>query len=324
MAGRARPDYLGGPELPVAPPKKKLGEILIEMGALDPLQLQVALAFQQQWGVRLGRAVVEKGFCARDDVTRALATQAGHPMIRLDGVPLDPELAKLVPAKTAEMYRVVPLRVEGRRREVLALAIAAPAPLASVDAVLTVARKQRALVQIAHDEEIESAIGRLYHGKAEVAPAIEPLARAVGILNENVVELEDTQAALPELDRPAPPPPPVQARPVALFGWHEASMRALQIMISRGGEQAAAIPDEHLGHLRPDDVLLASTLGLQAVLAPGQRLPARLIICGITGGSDVQDAKALGARLYLRPPFSTEQLVEAVRQVRRMPADAPA
>jgi len=304
----------------VAPAKKKLGEILIEMGALDPLQLQAALGFLQQWGMPLGRAVVEKGFCARDDVTRALATQAGHPMIRLDGMPLDPELAKVVPVKTAEMYRAVPLRIEGRRREVLALAIAAPAPLASVDAVLTVARKQRAVVHIAHDEEIESAIGRLYHGKAEVAPAIEPLARAVGIQNENLVELEASHAELPELDRPVPPAPKVQPRPVALFGWHEASMRALQMMIARGGEQASPIPDEHLGHLRPDDVLLASTLGLQAVLPPGDRLAARLIICGITGGSDVQDARALGARLYLRPPFSTEQLVEAVRQVRRMPA----
>lgn len=304
----------------MAPAKKKLGEILIEMGALDTLQLQAALGFHQQWGMPLGRAVVEKGFCVRDDVTRALATQAGHPVVRLDGQPLDLELAKVVPVKTAETYRAVPLRLEGRRREVLVLAMAAPAPLASVDSVLAVARKARAVVHIAHDQELENAIGRLYYGKADVKPAIEPLARAVGIQNENVLELEESHAVL-ELDRPAPPQPPKQARPVALFGWHEASMRALQMMISRGGEQASPVPDEHLGHLRPDDVLLASTLGLQAVLAPGERLAARLIICGITGGSDVQDAKALGARLYLRPPFSTEQLVEAVRQVRRLPAD---
>src|SRR5262245_13109360 len=116
------------------------------------MQLQVALAFHQQWDMRLGKAVVERGFCSKEDVARALALQAGYPMIQLDGIPLDASLVSLVPLRVAEQHRAVPLRVEGRRREVLALAAAAPAALSSIDAVLAVAGKQRALVHIAHDE----------------------------------------------------------------------------------------------------------------------------------------------------------------------------
>ncbi len=40
-------------------PKKRLGELLIDAGVIDATQLQAALGFQRQWGVRLGQALVD-------------------------------------------------------------------------------------------------------------------------------------------------------------------------------------------------------------------------------------------------------------------------
>src|SRR5437588_1196989 len=99
------------------------------MGAIDPMQLQAALGHQKQWGLPLGQAVVEKRFCSADDVLRALQVQTGHPVIRLDGLKLDPAMAQVLPHKSAEKLRVVPLRLDGKRSEVLVIAVAAPGGL---------------------------------------------------------------------------------------------------------------------------------------------------------------------------------------------------
>ncbi len=286
---------------------KKLGEILLEMGALDPLQLQSALGHQQQWGVPLGKAVVDKRFCSADDVLRALSIQTGHPVVRLDGLNLDSRLASVLPIRSAERFRAVPLRLDGKRKEALVVAVAAPGGLETIDAILSVTGKQRLEVQLAHDDEIERAIGKLYYGRVPekpISPAVEAMAMPVGIANEELIELE-----------PAPAPVPKKPGPVRIFGWHEASMRALKAMIERGGIQAIPVDDEALSALKPDDVLIASTLGLHAVLPAGARVPAKLIICGVKEDLDVADARAIGARLYLRPPFSTEQLCHAIQRV---------
>ena len=277
------------------------------MGAIDPLQLQSALGYQQQWGVPLGKAVVDKHFCSEDDVLRALSLQTGLPVVRLDGETLDSRLASVVPLRTAERMRVVPLRLEGKRKEVVVIAIAAPADLATLDAVQAVSGKQRIVAHVAHDEEIERAIGRMYYGKLPEkppAPAMEPLVKAA-VVNEAEFEL-------PVEEEPQPPKKP--ARPVLLYGWHEASVKALKLLLERGGLQAQALPEESLDEVTPEDILVTTTLALESALPSNHRVRARLIICGVREDVDVPGAKALGARVYLRPPFTTEQLQGAVQR----------
>ena len=42
--------------------KKKLGELLIEAGLIDEMQLKSALSYQKEWGGRLGAVLIRKGF----------------------------------------------------------------------------------------------------------------------------------------------------------------------------------------------------------------------------------------------------------------------
>jgi hypothetical protein len=272
--------------VPVAPIKTKLGEILLEMGVIDPLQLKSALGKHQERGIPLGKAVVEGRFCSEEDVLRALSIQSGHPVIKLDGRELDSSLVSILPVRSAERLRAVPLRLEGKRKEVLVVALAAPGGLETLDAIQSVSGKQKLEVHLAQDDEVTRAIGKLYYGRV-----------------------------------PDSPPAPVHAAShkeppeVRIFGWHEASMRALQAMIERGGIKVSPLADEELFALKPADVLIASTLGLHANLPSGEKVPARLIICGVREDLDVDDARALGARMYLRPPFSMEQLKNAIERV---------
>src|SRR5579862_4872496 len=157
------------------------------MGVVDAMQLQAALGHHQQWGMRLGRALIERGFCRAEDVLRGLANQTGHPVIDLDLQPLDPRLVFTLNVKAAEKHRAVPLRLEGKRSEMLVVAVSGPAGLETMDAILAVSGKSRVIPYLADDEAIERAIGKLYYGRQPAAPRApppQPLNRAA-ITGEN-------------------------------------------------------------------------------------------------------------------------------------------
>src|SRR3954471_14237352 len=103
--------------------KRKLGETLLALGAVDQMQLSSALALHRQWGMPLGRAMVQQRFCTPEQVLYALSLQTGLGSVDLDDHDLEPSLAALVPLKVARQHRVVPLRREGSRVEVLVVAI---------------------------------------------------------------------------------------------------------------------------------------------------------------------------------------------------------
>jgi type IV pilus assembly protein PilB len=136
---------------------KKLGEILVQLGFLTPERLDAVLMHQRQWGVSLGRAAVAKNFCTEAQVLEALSRQLGFPAIALDGEELNPMLSSLLSQKDAEKHHAVPIRLAGARGEVLVVAMAAPATVASQDAVLALTRKARLQIFLATDEALHLA-----------------------------------------------------------------------------------------------------------------------------------------------------------------------
>ena len=56
---------------------KRLGEMLIEAGAIDDRELQSALVLQQQYSGKIGELLVNQGSCTEDDVLAALSVQLG-------------------------------------------------------------------------------------------------------------------------------------------------------------------------------------------------------------------------------------------------------
>ncbi|MBL8956065.1 MAG: hypothetical protein JNK82_35145 [Myxococcaceae bacterium] len=282
---------------------KSVTDILLEMGAIDPQQLQSATLHAQQWGVTIERALVERRFCSPDDVLRAASRQSGYPVINLDAEAIDPSRADLIPLKFAEHARVVPLGLQGRRYEVLEVAVAAPVDLTMVDALLALTKKSRAVIHLSHDEAIGRAIARLY-GKGGVAPPPPPppRERKTNVQNEETFDFGE---------EPSP------SQTVYLYGWHPAAMKAMAMMLEQGGLKAAALDDVGLEGIGQFDVVISTTLGLRTVLPGDAKVRCLLIICGTQEAGDPDDARSLGAKLYLRPPHSTEQLKKAVQHVTR-------
>jgi len=90
----------------------KVGEILLQVGIIDEIQLESALAEQRQWGHRLGRTLVKLGMIEEDELIRALALQFSLPVAVVEGKRIPSEAIALVPARVAIEHSVIPLFVK--------------------------------------------------------------------------------------------------------------------------------------------------------------------------------------------------------------------
>ena len=87
--------------------KKRIGELLIERGAIDYRQLTSALSYQRERGGRIGQALVTKGFLTEEQLVAALGEEAGLPVIDIPNQ-VDPEALKLLKAQFCEVARCLP------------------------------------------------------------------------------------------------------------------------------------------------------------------------------------------------------------------------
>jgi hypothetical protein len=111
----------------------KLGDLLLQEGVISPAELEEALKYQVIFGGRLGTNLIEMGALEEEDITRTLSKKFGLPAIDADQImKVNPEVIKLIPREIAERYRVIPLRLEGRR---LTLAMSDPTDLKGLDEI---------------------------------------------------------------------------------------------------------------------------------------------------------------------------------------------
>jgi general secretion pathway protein E len=141
-----------------APARKRLGEILIERGKLDPANLDRALRLQSETRERLGSLLVTLGLCAQRDVAEALASQLALPLVDANGDPEFPILEERVSARFLREARALPVREDEAE---LGLAMADPTDAYTIGAFeMVTGRTVRPMVAIPTD--LEAALERLY------------------------------------------------------------------------------------------------------------------------------------------------------------------
>ncbi len=96
--------------------RKKLGEILIELGAVDFQSLQDALEEQKTSKKLIGQILLDKGLLSTKDLARALAQQTFVPFIeKITEQMVDPKLLAKIPLKFLRQHIVIPVLFEGKK-----------------------------------------------------------------------------------------------------------------------------------------------------------------------------------------------------------------
>ena len=89
--------------------RKKLGEILIQAGVIDDLQLQTALTEQGRTNELLGEILVRRGFVTETDIVQTIAVQFSLPYLSAAQVEPSPAVAGLLPLDLMRKHQIVPL-----------------------------------------------------------------------------------------------------------------------------------------------------------------------------------------------------------------------
>ncbi|OIO00501.1 MAG: general secretion pathway protein GspE [Desulfovibrionaceae bacterium CG1_02_65_16] len=112
--------------------RKRLGELLMEAGALTEAQLESALSGQKKSGMRLGQYLIQAGILNENIIIDSVSRQLRIERYMPDKHPYDERIDTFLPEDLAQKYRLVPLSKHGH---LLTIAMTDPMDINALDAV---------------------------------------------------------------------------------------------------------------------------------------------------------------------------------------------
>jgi len=110
--------------------RKKIGDILVEMGAIAPAEVKLVLEQMSVAGGRFGETGIRERLFSEDELAQALARQFGLDYLDLDQFSYDAELTDSLPKGLPLRYHFLPIR---RDPHGLVIAVGDPADVSSLD-----------------------------------------------------------------------------------------------------------------------------------------------------------------------------------------------
>jgi type IV pilus assembly protein PilB len=146
--------------------RKKIGQVLIDLGFINEEQLWQILDHHRQTGDLTGRAAVNMQVINEDQLTLALAEQQGMKVVNLadEDFRVSEKAIEMVDEAMCTLYKVLPVRVDGRT---LTVAMADPTNLGALDDLRNFLNLDDVLGVVARAADIEAGISRYYSGRQE-------------------------------------------------------------------------------------------------------------------------------------------------------------
>ncbi len=154
-----------------------IAELFLQLGLISDAQLHEALQKQQE-GVPLPleHLLVQLGYITEKDRVRVMGHHWGIAFVDLAETPPDPQLASLLSAEIARRYRAVAVRKENGK---LIVALADPLDIFAIDEIRQHTKHEIEAV-VATEEDIQTALKRLYRTDAAVSDTVKELMRDLG------------------------------------------------------------------------------------------------------------------------------------------------
>ena len=163
--------------------KIRIGDLLVEAGAITSEQLQEALAKQKEDGGMLGNIIMELGFISRELLITVLTTQMGIDYCEIRTVQIDENVLNLVPKELVTKYKAMPIGFAEDNANVLQVAMADPMDLMAVDDI-SIASGLQVEPLLSFQDDVENVIGK-YYGSAEAMEAAEAYKLEMGTGDED-------------------------------------------------------------------------------------------------------------------------------------------
>src|SRR5579883_2328096 len=147
----------------------RLGELLVEQGAISQEQLAAALAEQRRSGRKLGRVLADLGYMSEGSLHEFLSRHLKVPFVDLKTARVDREAVKLLPEPLARRYRAIVLLKDERG---LLIGMADPSDLHACDE-LQAKLKQPLRLALVGESELLRTLDAVYRQTEEIAHLAE-------------------------------------------------------------------------------------------------------------------------------------------------------
>jgi len=145
-------------------PKKRLGDILLELKVINEDQLKVALEFAKKWNYKLGASLVANRFITEEKLIEVLSKHLNIPIVDLTHYKENKMVLKLVTAEVADKYTLFPVSfVQEGPRSLLMVAMADPLNFDAISEVEFISN-YKIKPALAPHSVIEKLIRRYYLG----------------------------------------------------------------------------------------------------------------------------------------------------------------
>ncbi|MFA5779034.1 MAG: type IV-A pilus assembly ATPase PilB [Elusimicrobiota bacterium] len=169
--------------------KKKLGDLLVEVGIITPQQLQDAMEEQKRKGGKLGLILMSLGYITEDVLLAFLGKQCGVSYVSLSEYgEITEDIIKSVPESVVRHQTLLPIAIEGN---VLTIAMADPLNVFATDDLRLMTGNEINVV-IASESEIKAAIEKYYGSKASMETIVKDMEVGGAEASVDVVKEVDT------------------------------------------------------------------------------------------------------------------------------------
>jgi type IV pilus assembly protein PilB len=172
--------------------RRRLGDLLIDVGLVSKEQLEMALEEQKKSGEKLGEVLVGKGFVTEQNIIQVLEFQLGIPHVDLDKYQINSASVNLISESIAKRHGIIPIN---HQNDVITLAMSDPMNVFAIDDVkiYTGMEVQPVIVSM---EAVKKAIGK-YYGSQQALKAVEEFKKeksvSIGITNSEADEKQNEE-----------------------------------------------------------------------------------------------------------------------------------
>ena len=149
----------------------RIGDLLVEAGAITDDQLQQALAKQKEDGGMLGNIIMDMGFISRELLITVLTTQMGIEYCEIKTIQIDEDVINLVSKDLVQKYKAMPIGYAPDNPNMLQVAMADPMDLMALDDI-SISSGLQVEPLLSFQDDIENVIGK-YYGSVEAMEAAE-------------------------------------------------------------------------------------------------------------------------------------------------------
>ena len=167
-------------------PRKRLGDLLLEVGMITQEQLDAAIDFQKKTGEKLGNAITKLGYASEDDIIQVLEFQLGIPHVKLEKYNIEKLACSSIPESIARRYGLIPIKID---KGILTVAMSDPLNVFAIDDVRIYSGLEVQPV-IANNASVIKAIDK-YYGADKAMRAVEEFKKEHSTLKINSEVVND-------------------------------------------------------------------------------------------------------------------------------------